>query len=235
MEKPCSFRWSPDQARVKVLWLRDFGKHIPGCNYLVCMEKPSSPEAYIAAAPDHWRDRLIELREIMHEHSALTEAIKWAFPVYSLGKKNVASIFHTKGYVGVWFTQGALLRDPDNRLVNASPGKTVAQRQLRFGPTEPVDTELVRGFLAQAVENQQMGLELKPAPASAPEIPGLLRDALATDASLKAAYEKFPPYKQREFCESIAEAKREATKLRRLEKAIEYIREGKGLSDKYRK
>lgn len=171
----------------------------------------------------------------MLEHSALTEAIKWAFPVYSLGKKNVASIFHTKAYVGVWFPQGALLNDPNNLLVNASPGKTVAQRQLRFGPDEPVDAELVRSFLAQAVDNQKMGLALKPVAAPTPEIPALLRNALDKDTGLAKAYAAFPPYRQREFCESISEAKREATKLRRLEKALLFIREGKGLSDKYRK
>ncbi|MEM6771490.1 MAG: DUF1801 domain-containing protein, partial [Bacteroidota bacterium] len=131
------------------------------------MEKPSSAEAYIAAAPSHWQARLRELRELMHEQSALSEAIKWAFPVYSLGKKNIASIFHTKAYVGVWFTQGALLNDPNGRLINASPEKTIAQRQLRFGLDTPVDAELVRAFLAEAIENQKMGLELKPGPAPA--------------------------------------------------------------------
>lgn len=203
--------------------------------YLVLMKKPASPEAFIADAPDHWRPQLITLREIMLEQEALSEAIKWAFPVYSLGKKNVASIFYTKAYVGAWFPQGALLKDPEGHLVNASPGKTVAQRQLRFGPDKPVDVSLVRSFLAEAIANQEMGLELKPAPASAPKIPALLQDTLDNDIDLAKAFAALPPYKQKEFCESIGEAKREATKLRRLEKAVDLIRAGKGLSDKYRK
>ncbi|MEM6769864.1 MAG: YdeI/OmpD-associated family protein, partial [Bacteroidota bacterium] len=72
-------------------------------------------------------------------------------------------------------------------------------------------------------------------PAPAPVLPSLLQEALDKDSVLAAAYHAFPPYKQREFCESIAGAKREATKLSRLEKALEHIREGRGLSDKYRK
>lgn len=199
------------------------------------MKKPASATAYVAEAPDQWRDRLGQLREIMLEREELTEAIKWAFPVYSLGKKNVASIFHTKAYVGVWFTQGALLSDPAGRLVNASPGKTVAQRQLRFGPKQAVDDELVRAYLAEAIENQQMGLEHHPEPAPAPEPPPRLQRTLAGDKELAAAYATFAPYKQREFCESIANAKREETKERRLAKVIKHIREGRGLSDKYRK
>ncbi|MEM9259553.1 MAG: DUF1801 domain-containing protein, partial [Bacteroidota bacterium] len=115
------------------------------------MQKPSSPEAYVAAAPEHWQPKLAALREILLEREELTEAIKWAMPVYSIGKKNVATLFYSKAYAGVWFAQGALLSDPHERLVNASPEKTVAQRQLRFGPEEVVDAELVRGFLAEAV------------------------------------------------------------------------------------
>ena len=80
-----------------------------------------------------------------------------------------------------------------------------------------------------------MGLELKPEPAPAATLPDLLREALAKDPELAEAYAQFAPYKKREFCESITEAKREATKLRRLEKVLTHIREGRGLSDKYRK
>jgi uncharacterized protein YdeI (YjbR/CyaY-like superfamily) len=42
------------------------------------------------------------------------------------------------------------------------------------------------------------------------------------------------PGKQREYCEYISEAKRDATKLKRLEKIIPMIIEGVGLNDKYK-
>lgn len=199
------------------------------------MHKPSSPEAYIAEAPPHWQAGLERLRALLLEREELTEAIKWSIPVYSIDKKNVATIFHSKAYVGVWFPQGALLSDPHGRLVNASPEKTVAQRQLRFGPDTEVDDELVRGFLAQAIENQLMGLEILPGPAPEAEVPARLQKAFDQDPALAAAFADFAPYQQREFCESISGAKREETKERRLIKAIAMIKKGEGLSDKYRK
>lgn len=199
------------------------------------MHRPSSPDAFVQEAPEHYRERLKQLREIMLERDELTESIKWSLPVYSLGKKNVAAIFHAKAYVGVWFHQGVLLSDPDKILVNASPGKTVAQRQLRFGPEEAVDEALVRSFLEEAVQNQLMGLEMKKLPAPEAVIPDELQTALNQDAELAAAFHAFTPYKQREFCESIAGAKRQETRQRRLEKALVMIRAGEGLSDKYRK
>lgn len=55
----------------------------------------------------------------------MTEAIKWNYPVYFLGKKNVVNLFYPKYYVGIWFMQGALLKDSAGRLVNTSPEKTV--------------------------------------------------------------------------------------------------------------
>jgi len=198
------------------------------------MQKPSSPEAYIAKAPAHWQERLHQLREILLERSELSETIKWAMPVYSMGKKNVATLFYAKAYVGVWFNQGVLLNDPNGVLVNASPGKTVAQRQLRLGPDDAVDEHMVRAFLNEAVENQQMGLEMEILPAPAPVIPDELQAAFDEEPALFMAYGAMPPYKQREFCESITGAKRAETRQRRLEKAVAMIREGKGLSDKYR-
>ncbi|TXF89202.1 hypothetical protein FUA23_11870 [Neolewinella aurantiaca] len=198
------------------------------------MYKPSSPEDYLANAPDHYRAGLTAMREVLLSFD-LEESIKWNIPVYGYGKKNVASLFYAKAYLGVWFGQGALLSDPDGILVNASPGKTVSQRQLRFASQEEVDPELLRGFLTEAIQNQKEGLELAPVKAPEAELPPALLEAFRNDPELEQLYSGFTPYKQREFCESINDAKREVTKARRLQKVIEHIREGSGLSDKYRK
>lgn len=198
------------------------------------MYKPTSAEDFIAHAPAHYRAGLIALREVLAE-TELKESIKWNMPVYHFGKKNVATLFYAKNYLGVWFGQGALLADPDGLLVNASPGKTVAQRQLRFPNEAAIDLELVRGFLSEAIQNQLDGLELEIGPAPEMPVPDELQEALDADPDLAAAFAQMAPYKQREFSESISTAKREATRQRRLEKAIAHIQQGIGLTDKYRK
>lgn len=173
------------------------------------------------------------MREVLISYD-LEENIKWNMPVYGYAKKNVATLFHAKAYLGVWFAQGALLSDPDGMLVNASPEKTVAQRQLRFKTEQDVDIDLLHGFLNEAIQNQKDVLELGPMPAPEAVLPPALVKVFAEQPTLETMYFAFPPFKQREFCESISGAKREATKVRRLEKVIEHIREGRGLSDKYR-
>ena len=198
------------------------------------MYKPTSPEDFIAHAPDHYRAGLASLREVLLE-TELTESIKWNIPVYHFGKKNVAALFHAKKYLGVWFAQGALLADPEEILVNASPGKTVAQRQLRFPDASSINLRLVREFLREAIRNQQDGIEMATGPAPTTPVPEVLKQALAQHPELAAKYAGMAPYQQREFNESISTAKRAETRQRRLEKVLAHLEAGIGLSDKYRK
>ncbi|MEM9834895.1 MAG: YdeI/OmpD-associated family protein [Bacteroidota bacterium] len=198
------------------------------------MQAPKDVDSYLQQAPAHWRPILESMREILLT-TDLEESIKWMFPVYSYGKKNVVGIIHTKGYVGAWFVQGALLTDPNNRLINAKEDQTIAQRQLRFTSPETVDLELFRGFLEEAIMNQRAGLELKPQPREEIVIPPELQAVFANRTEVVEAYQAFTPYKQREFCTYISGAKRADTKAKRLAKIIPMILAGEGLSDRYRK
>jgi len=63
-------------------------------------------------------------------------------------------------------------------------------------------------------------------------IPGL---AFNQNPALKESFNALSLSKKREFAEHIGSAKREETRVQRLEKSIPMILEGIGLSDKYRK
>jgi uncharacterized protein YdeI (YjbR/CyaY-like superfamily) len=64
-------------------------------------------------------------------------------------------------------------------------------------------------------------------------IPDYLADELAKDPDFQP-FHNLTPFRQKEYCEHIETAKREATKLSRLEKMRPMVMEGKGLNDKYR-
>lgn len=197
------------------------------------MYKPTSPEDYIAHAPAHYQPGLTAMREVLRA-TDMEENIKWNMPVYGFGKKNVATLFHAKSYLGVWFTHGALLADPQKLLINASPGKTVGQRQLRFKDSASVDVELLFGFLEEAIRNQLDGLEFVAVSRGPLEIPPELQVELDADAALATAFAKFPPYQQREFCVSIGGVKRAETKARKVTQAKEMIMAGVSYAEKYR-
>ncbi|WP_417370676.1 YdeI/OmpD-associated family protein [Gelidibacter japonicus] len=62
----------------------------------------------------------------------------------------------------------------------------------------------------------------------------MLNEAFATDPSFKVSFQQFTSGKQREYVEYMESAKREATKVSRLDKIKPMILKGIGLHDKYR-
>lgn len=185
------------------------------------------------AGQDKWKAPLMKFREIILA-TELEETIKWGSPVYTLKGKHVAGMGAFKSYVGIWFFQGVFLKDPHKKLVNAQEGKTKALRQLRFSSMEEVNYELVKAYVGEAIQNQKEGKEIKPDKKKPLIIPGELKVKFKTDQELRSCFDDLSLSRQREFTEYISEAKREETKLKRLEKIIPMIKEKIGLSDKYR-
>ena len=72
-------------------------------------------EGFIAKQ-DQWKSTLIELRKIILS-TGLEETIKWGTPVYTYSSKNIVGIGSFKSYAGLWFFQGALLKDEMIKLV----------------------------------------------------------------------------------------------------------------------
>jgi len=196
------------------------------------VEKSEKLEAYYEK--EHpFMEGISRLREIALKTEA-KEDFKWSIPVYTLNNKNVFGICKFKSHFGVWFFNGVFLKDPKKVLQNAQEGKTKGMRHWRFQNLSEVDEKVVLAYMKEALENQKKGLEVKAEKTKKVTIPELLQSELKKDSQLKAAFEKFTPYKQKEFSEYIAEAKQDKTKLRRLEKILPMIKQGVGLNDAYR-
>lgn len=196
------------------------------------MDKSEKLETYYEKGHP-FKDGIALLRELALKTPA-REDFKWSIPVYTLNGKNVFGICKFKSHFGVWFFNGVFLKDPKKVLENAQEGKTKGMRHWKFGSLEEVDEKTVLAYMLEALENQKKGLEIKAEKSAEATIPELLQKELDGNKGLKAAFEKFTSYKQKEFCEYIAEAKQEATKLRRLGKILPMIEKGIGLHDVYR-
>lgn len=59
------------------------------------------------------------------------------------------------------------------------------------------------------------------------ELPQSLADALTGDTAAKAAFDALAPSHQKEFARWVDEAKREETKLKRVEQSLQMLREGR--------
>ena len=191
-------------------------------------------EEYIKTQPA-WETELDFLKKLVSQHN-LVESIKWGSPVYIHDGKNVVGLSAFKSYVGLWFFQGGLLKDKAGKLVNAQEGKTQAMRQWRFGSLKEIEEnqDLINLYIEEAIANQKAGKEIKAKVGKPLEIPQELQSRLDSDADLNTAFEALNLSKKRDFAEYIQLAKREETKLARLEKIIPMIMAGIGLNDKYK-
>jgi len=196
------------------------------------MERYKSVNEYISSHKE-WSDAQKKLRIIIL-NTELQETIKWGGPVYTINNKNVVGLGAFKSYVGLWFFQGVLLNDKKKRLVNAQEGVTKALRQLRFNSIDEINDKLVLEYINEAIKNQKEGEEIRPTKKGEIEILSELTKEFNKNKKLKISFDQLTPFKQREYCEYIEGAKREATKNSRLEKIIPMILKGIGLNDKYR-
>lgn len=197
------------------------------------MKKVTSVEEYIEVN-EKWTDALRILRALLHD-TELEESLKWSAPTYALNGKNVLGLGAFKNHFGIWFFNGVFLKDEHNKLNNAQENKTKAMRQWKFTNIDQIDKRLVLSYIKEAIENQRAGKEIKPDRTKKETIiPPELGIALKDDNALNTAFQKLSPSKQREYCEHIASAKREVTKISRLEKITPMILSGVGLHDKYK-
>jgi uncharacterized protein YdeI (YjbR/CyaY-like superfamily) len=180
-----------------------------------------------------WSELENRLRQLLAQ-TELKETIKWGIPVFTFEGKNVLGFAGMKNHFGLWFYNGVFLSDPDQLLINAQEGKTKALRQWRLEDAEELDEQKLLALVREAIANEKKGLIWKPERSEPLPIPELLADQLKNNSKLNAAFEELSPFKQKEYIEYLTEAKREATKLSRLEKIIPMILQGIGLNDKYR-
>ncbi len=182
----------------------------------------------------HFRAGIQILRKIALQTDCV-EDYKWNIPVYTINGKNVFGICRFKHHFGVWFYNGVFLTDPKKVLRNAQEGKTKGMRHWYFSNEQDIDNTTVLAYMVESIENQKNGKEIVNSKnEKLTSIPVLLKTELDKTNTLKVAFEALSPYKQKEYCDYILEAKQEKTKIRRLEKILPMIANGVGLNDAYR-
>jgi uncharacterized protein YdeI (YjbR/CyaY-like superfamily) len=198
------------------------------------MIKPSEKvDAYIDKNKKH-SVTLSRIREVILDFP-FKETIKWGMPTYVYGGRNLLGMGAFKNHVGLWFFQGALLDDPDGILRNAQEGKTKAMRQVNYESKDDMSKAELVNLIEQTISNQDKGLFVKvEKKKSNIVLPSELKEAFRADKELQACFESLSPGKKREYAEHVGSAKREATRIKRLETTIPLIKAGRGLYDKYK-
>jgi len=187
--------------------------------------------AYLARHP-LWRPQL-ELARSVLVASELEEAIKWGGPAYTLDGRVLIGLAAFKQHCAIWFHHGVYLEDTHNQL-RAAQKSTRGMRQWRIEAGDKVAKTVLKRYVAETISNERAGKRVTPIPKPAVELPLELVQALQRDKPFAAAYESLTPGRQRAYIEHIASAKREQTRIARLEKIRPKILAGEGLHDQYR-
>lgn len=103
------------------------------------MNKPTTIDEYIEAAPPHAQEKLRELRALLKEVAPnAVEAIKWGAPVFE-EKRILFSISAHKGHINFMPT-GSSLTPFRDELTDYKSGKDT----LQIPYDKPIDRDLIR-------------------------------------------------------------------------------------------
>lgn len=186
-------------------------------------------DAYLAEA-EQWPAEIAALRPILRD-AGLDEEIKWGKPCYVHEGRNICILQEMKDFLAIMFFKGALLEDPHGILRDQGQ-RTRSAKRIELTSVDEVEdlADAIGGLVATAIEVEDAGLEVEPAPEE--ELAEELRDRMDADPELKAAFEALTPGRRRGYAMHIADAKKPETRRARLEKHIPKILAGKGINDR---
>ncbi|MDN3693067.1 YdeI/OmpD-associated family protein [Chryseobacterium tructae] len=178
-----------------------------------------------------WKEEFEALRTIALS-TELVEDLKWGCPCYTYERKNIFLIHGFKEYCALLFFKGALMKDPDQILIQQSENVQAA-RQIRFTEVQQIhDLEKeLRAYMFEAVEIEESGVKVEMKKTKDFEMVEEFQNRLDQDAVLKEAFEALTPGRQRAYLLHFSSAKLSKTREARIEKCIPQILEGKGLND----
>lgn len=178
-----------------------------------------------------WQKELKALRRIVLD-CELSEEVKWGQPCYTDQGRNIALIHGFKEYCALLFFNGALLKDPEDILIQQTEN-VQAGRQIRFTSVrEIVELEAVlKAYVHEAIEAERSGLKVKKKKHSEFKVPQELQQQFDEIRELKAAFDALTPGRQRAYILYFSGAKQSKTRESRIEKCMQRILDGKGLND----
>ena len=177
-----------------------------------------------------WQEEMEKLRMIILD-CGLTEELKWGKPSYTFQKSNIVILQGFKEFCALLFAKGALLNDPNSIL--EKPGEnTQAARRIPFtNVREIVEMEpILKAYIYEAMEVEKAGLEVNFKKNPEP-IPEEFQNKLDEIRALKTAFDALTPGRQRAYILYFSAPKQSKTRESRVEKCMQQILNGKGLSD----
>lgn len=178
-----------------------------------------------------WVAELQLLRQIVLE-TGLTEEIKWGVPVYTYNGKNVVTVNALKESANIGFFKGVLLTDKHKIL--QQQGNLQSDRIVKFRAIHEIEKlkDVLTVYVLEAIAIEQSGKKVEFIKNPEP-IPHELLQAFENDPEYKEAFYKLTPGRQRGYIIYFSQPKQTETRIGRIEKYKQQVKNGVGLNDKY--
>ena len=178
-----------------------------------------------------WKEEIKKLRMIILD-CGLTEELKWGVPCYTLQKSNIVLIHVFKGYCAVLFFKGALLNDANGILIQQTKNVQAA-RQIRFTNVREIVkmAPILKAYIHEAIEVEKAGLKVNFKKNTELIFSEEFQNKLDKNPALKTAFAALTPGRQRAYNLYFSAPKQSKTRESRVEKCMQQILNGKGLTD----
>lgn len=192
------------------------------------MKKNPKIDDYIANSAEFAQPILMKLRVLIHEaHPDIEESIKWGMPSFDY-KGIVCHIAAFKTHCSFGFMKYKLIKGLEENGGMNSFGKLKSVEDL------PSD-EVILMYIKEAVDLNERGIKLpkKPKIKKELEVPDYLIEILNKNPKANQVFNDFSYSHKKEYIEWIVDAKREATREKRMNQMLEWLAEGKHRNWKY--
>lgn len=193
-------------------------------------------DAYIAKSAPFAQPILQHIRELVHQACPhAEETLKWGFPHFITHGEILCNMAAFKQHCSLGFWKAAIMEDPKGLLTIMDKaamghfGKIASLKDL------PADKTLL-SYLREADRLNREGIKVPSRPASAKkelDVPPALAAALKQNKAAGKRFSEASYSFRKEYIEWVNEAKTEATAIKRIAQAVEWISEGKGRNWKY--
>lgn len=190
-------------------------------------------DAYIARSAEFAQPILQRARALVHEACPdVEETVKWGMPTFVYGGGILCGMAAFKQHASFGFWKHALVvGEGEQRDGMGSFGKMTKLSDL---PPKKILLPMIRKAMQLNLDGvKQVTARKTAAPREAAVAPADLLAALKKNRQAQATFTAFSASKQRDYVEWIVEAKREDTRARRIEQAVEWMAEGKSRNWKY--
>ena len=192
-------------------------------------------DAFIAKQPEYARPILAKIRDAFYDGCpGIEEKIKWGYPSFEY-KGMLGGMASFKKHVTFGFWKSRLMDDFDKLFQRGPRSSPMGARveSLKDLPSKKVLVAYVKE--AKRLNDEGLKEPKRAAPKRSPkvDVPADLKALLAKNAKARATFEGFSPSHKREYVEWIVEAKRDATRSKRLKTTLEWLVEGKHRMWKY--